>query len=90
MSNDSSVVGALDFATVGALLDSGAEALRQSTAETVIDLKSVSHSDSAGLALLIEWMSLARAAGKTLRYTNMPSQVQQLARLSEVEDLLTP
>jgi ABC-type transporter Mla MlaB component len=47
-------------------------------------------SDSSGLALLIEWLSVAKAATRTLRYENIPSQLQQLARLSEVEELLVP
>ena len=46
-------------------------------------------SDSSGLALLIEWLSIARAAKLSLRYENIPMQLQQLARLSEVEGLLT-
>ena len=56
----------------------------------VIDLSSVTASDSAGLALLIEWLSVAKAANHPLRFENIPSQLQQLARLSEVEELLVP
>ncbi len=54
----------------------------------VIDLAGVTDSDSSGLALLIEWLSVAKAAQRTLQYENMPSQLHQLARLSEVEELL--
>jgi phospholipid transport system transporter-binding protein len=54
----------------------------------VIDLAGVTASDSAGLALLIEWLSVAKSAGRSLRFENIPSQLQQLARLSEVEELL--
>jgi phospholipid transport system transporter-binding protein len=56
----------------------------------VIDLAGVTASDSAGLALLIEWLSVAKGAGRALRFENIPSQLQQLARLSEVEELLVP
>jgi len=48
----------------------------------------VTASDSSGLALLIEWMSVAKRAGRTLIFENMPAQLQQLARLSEVEELV--
>jgi phospholipid transport system transporter-binding protein len=83
------VVGSLHFTTVSALLSAGAEAIRRSEAG-VIDLGAVTASDSAGLALLIEWMSVAKGANRTLRYENIPCQVQMLARLSEVEELLVP
>lgn len=81
------VGGVLDFDTVGPLLAAGSPAILAGRA-TVIDLAGVSAADSAGLALLIEWLSVARGAGRELRYENLPQQLQQLARLSEVEELL--
>jgi phospholipid transport system transporter-binding protein len=83
------VIGALHFNTVSALLTAGVTAINGGQA-TVIDLAGVTASDSAGLALLIEWLSVAKSAGRTLRFENIPSQLQQLARLSEVEELLIP
>jgi phospholipid transport system transporter-binding protein len=83
------VVGSLHFTTVSALLTAGAEAISAARA-AVIDLGDVVASDSAGLALLIEWLSIAKAAGRGLRFENIPTQLQQLARLSEVEELLAP
>jgi len=80
--------GSLEFATVAHLLPLGTAAIQEGRA-SVIDLGGVTSSDSAGLALLIEWLSVAKAAGRTLRYENIPGQVHQLARLSEVDDLLT-
>jgi phospholipid transport system transporter-binding protein len=85
----SRVVGSLHFTTVSGLLSAGAEAIGRNEA-SVIDLAAVTASDSAGLALLIEWLSVAKGANRTLRYENIPSQLQQLARLSEVEELLVP
>jgi phospholipid transport system transporter-binding protein len=83
------VVGSLHFTTVSALLTAGVEAINGAGA-AVIDLGEVVASDSAGLALLIEWLSIAKAAGRGLRFENIPTQLQQLARLSEVEELLAP
>jgi phospholipid transport system transporter-binding protein len=71
----------------GALLGPVSEAIRGGKAATV-DLAGVAASDSAGLALLIEWLSVAKAAAHPLHYQHVPPQLQQLARLSEVEDLL--
>jgi phospholipid transport system transporter-binding protein len=84
----SRVNGVLHFTTVTALLRSGSEAIAAGRA-AVIDLSGVKDSDSSGLALLIEWLSIARAEHKNLRYENIPAQLHQLARLSDVEELLT-
>jgi phospholipid transport system transporter-binding protein len=80
--------GSLVFATVARLLPRGAAAIDAGQAG-VIDLAGVKVSDSSGLALLIEWLSVAKRAGRALRYENMPAQLHQLARLSDVEDLLS-
>jgi len=82
------VNGVLHFTTVATLLRLGSEAIANGRA-AVIDLSGVKDSDSSGLALLIEWLSIARAEGKSLRYENIPTQLHQLARLSDVEELLT-
>jgi phospholipid transport system transporter-binding protein len=84
----SRVVGSLEFATVAKLLPLGTAAIEGGHA-AVIDLAGVTDSDSSGLALLIEWMSVAKEARRSLRYENMPAQLQQLAGLSEVEGLFT-
>ena len=85
----SRVSGSLHFTTVATLLPLGADAINRGCA-AVIDLAAVTGSDSSGLALLIEWLSVAKGAGRSLRYEHIPSQLQQLARLSEVEELLVP
>jgi phospholipid transport system transporter-binding protein len=82
------VSGVMHFTTVTDLLKAGSEAITNGRA-SVIDLSGVKDSDSSGLALLIEWLSIARAASKSLRYENIPTQLHQLARLSDVEELLT-
>jgi len=83
----SRVLGSLVFATVSALLPVGSAAINRGQAG-IIDLSGVTASDSSGLALLIEWLSVAKGARLTVRYENLPSQLQQLARLSEIEELL--
>jgi phospholipid transport system transporter-binding protein len=85
----SRVDGFLHITTVSALLPLGSDAINGGRA-AVIDLAGVTASDSSGLALLIEWLSVAKSAGRSLRFENIPSQLQQLARLSEVEELLVP
>lgn len=84
----SRVVGFLDFGTVSALLPTGMAAIETGRAAS-IDLAGVCASDSSGLALLIEWLSVAKRAGAPLRYENIPAQLHQLADLSDVQELLT-
>jgi phospholipid transport system transporter-binding protein len=81
------VAGALEFDTVAALLPLGSDAIEHGRAPT-IDLSGVTASDSAGLALLIEWLSVAQAAGRSLRFENIPLQLRQLGALSDVDDLI--
>ena len=83
----SRILGLLDFDTVTRLLPLGTAAIDAGRA-AVIDLSGVTGSDSSGLALLIEWLSVAQEARRSLRYENMPTQLHQLARLSEVDELL--
>ena len=84
----SRVLGVMHFTTVTALLHTGTDAIMNGRAK-VIDLSGVKDSDSSGLALLIEWLSVARQGRGSLRYENIPAQLHQLARLSDVEELLT-
>jgi phospholipid transport system transporter-binding protein len=84
----SRVIGSLEFSTVTRLLPPGTAAIDNGQA-AVIDLSGVTGSDSSGLALLVEWLSLAKDARRSLRYENVPAQLQQLALLSEVDELLT-
>jgi phospholipid transport system transporter-binding protein len=81
------VEGTLGFATVTSLLPLGEQAILAGQAK-VIDLLGVTRSDGAGLALLIEWVSIARAASHELTYEHVPAPLLQLARLSDVEPLL--
>ena len=53
-----------------------------------IDLDGVQSTDSAGLALLVEWTGWAKREKRKLRFKNLPKQAQALARISEVDKLL--
>jgi len=53
-----------------------------------IDLAGVTRSDSAGLALLIEWLRESERLGKTITFLNMPSQMQSIARVCGLEGIL--
>ncbi len=52
------------------------------------DLSQVSRSDSAGVALLVEIMQLSKSANLTLLFSNLPSQMKDIAGLSGLLDIL--
>lgn len=83
------VSGELTFATVPAYLQRNGE-LFEGLGDLTIDLKGVRRADSAGIALLIEWLRLGRAAGRTVRFTNMPPQLEALIRVSGLEKAFAP
>lgn len=47
-----------------------------------IDLSKVSCTDSAGLALMIEWLKYSRSKRTHLKFKNIPKQLLALAQLS--------
>lgn len=79
-----SLSGELSFTTVTTLL---AEFEQNETLPQTIDLKEVTHTDSAGLALLIEFLKHAQKS--SLVFQNIPEQMLILATVSGVQDMLT-
>jgi len=79
--------GELSFETAADALRAGLQLF--DGGECSIDLAGVSHGDSAGLAVLIEWLAHARQRGIALRYEHVPAQITAIARISDVDDLLT-
>jgi phospholipid transport system transporter-binding protein len=53
-----------------------------------IDLSGVTLSDSAGLALLLEWVTWANHTVREIRFIGMPERVRAIAKTTEVEGLL--
>lgn len=53
--------------------------------QVTIDLNGVGNADSAGLALIIEWIKYARSKKVQLKIKNMPEQILNLAKLSGLE-----
>ena len=54
-----------------------------------IDLADVTRTDSAGLALLIEWLREATRQGGRVEFLNLPPQMLALAEAGGLEHVLT-
>lgn len=83
------VRGALTFATARQARVDGAKLLRaRGGASIEIDCSAVSSSDSAGLAVLLDWLVLAQRQGQALGVTNVPAPIRAVAQISDVEPIL--
>lgn len=81
--------GVLDFDSVVDLQPIGRDWLVGAGASTRrLDLAGVTHSSSAGLALLLDWLRVAGGAGKNLQIENMPAYMVALARISGLDAFL--
>jgi phospholipid transport system transporter-binding protein len=81
------VEGRLDFDSVVEALETSQHLFAELHA-IQLDLSGVSAIDSAGLALLIEWVSRAKRSKCHLSFRNVPAQAMAIARISDVEKLL--
>ena len=82
--------GPLTFATARAARLAGLAALQGAGAQSLqIDCAGVTMADSAGLAVLLDWLAAAKLGGHSLKFTGLPQDLTALARISELEPLLT-
>lgn len=57
-------------------------------ADLEIDLSGIERSDSAGVALLLEWLRRARAAGHGINYVNPPAQMRAIVEFCALGSVL--
>jgi phospholipid transport system transporter-binding protein len=83
------VAGSLTFGTATEVHARGLAALsRESAARIEMDCSGIVAADSAGLAVLIDWLGCVAREGRELRYRGLPDPLLALARISEVDALL--
>jgi phospholipid transport system transporter-binding protein len=76
------VSGSLTFDTVPNFLAQGTGWLDGGKGTIILDMKAVSKTDSAGLALMLEWLQQARKTECTIHFVNIPERVQVLIRVN--------
>ena len=79
--------GELDFNTVPDVLQHTGACMSGVSGITV-DLKGVTRADSAGLALLVEWLRESERAGLSISFVNVPAQLLSIARVCGLEKIL--
>jgi len=81
------VKGEMNFSTAENVLRASLAFLSQQS-EWKCDFSSVTACDSAGLALLIEWIKLAQQKNKPLQLLHLPIQLTSMAAASGLDSLL--
>ncbi len=81
------LAGRMTFDTTGSILKDSEQLFDQHTLLTV-DLSGITQTDSAGLALLLEWITWANHTVREIRFEGMPEKIHAIARTTEVDSLL--
>lgn len=81
------LIGPLTFETVTGIWREGT-ALMANAQRISVDLAEVSRTDSAGLALLVEWRRLARKLNAPIEFRNLPVQMTAIAVACHLDALL--
>ena len=81
------LTGEMTFETAERILLASEEPFEQHT-RIEVDLSGVEKADSAGLALLLEWITWANHTVREIRYQSMPERVLAIAKTTEVDSLL--
>ncbi len=80
--------GHLTIETVNDIWQQGCEKIRQSAGSPmIVDLSKVSHCDSAGVAMIIDWLRVAKKNNKQLILKNLPEQMRAIVEVSGLSKL---
>ena len=82
-----SLNGEMTFQTAGELLRAS-ERLFEEHTQIEMDLGGVTDTDSAGLALMLEWITWANHTVREIRFVNVPEKIDAIAKTTEVDHLL--
>jgi len=81
------VSGELNFETIVALWKQSLPLLARYP-RIDIDLSKVTASNSAGLALLLEWLKYGKRQNKVVTFSEMPAQLRSIASVAGVDLML--
>lgn len=83
------LAGVLDYRSGTQLREQGKALIAASGArQLVVDCSAVEKSSSVGLSLLLAFLRDARQAGKSLQVRGLPKDMQDIAKVSDLDDIL--
>ena len=86
--NTIAVSGRLDFTTATQVLAAVNEQLHAAKSSQIIDMAGITASNSAGLAVMIEWLAEAQRADQQLTFENIPDSLRQISTVCQVDSLI--
>lgn len=81
------VSGDLSFANVMSVYEKSLSYLL-SSGELNFDFSQVKSSDSAGLALILEWSKFAKSNNKNVRFSTIPPHLVSLAKAADMDEVI--
>jgi len=81
------LTGRMSFDTAGNILRQS-EGLFEEHTLIEVDLSGVTHTDSAGLALILEWITWANHTVREISFQGTPEKIDAIAKTTEVDHLL--
>jgi phospholipid transport system transporter-binding protein len=81
------ITSALTFETAPGLLEQSKSWFGESASHIVVDLSSAGRTDSAGIALLLEWIEISRKQNLQIKFTNLPSQMREFIEANDLSKL---
>jgi phospholipid transport system transporter-binding protein len=81
--------GPLIFGTAASARRAGLTAFGATHSRALeVDCSGITSSDSAGMTVLLDWLSFAKHSGRSMHFASLPEQVQAIARISDALELL--
>jgi anti-anti-sigma factor len=84
------VSGDLDFNNVMSVYQKSLKAFATRNSNIIIDFAELRSANSAALAIIINWMSLAKKTDKTIQLKNLSNDVLSLAKASGLDKIMAP
>ena len=82
------LMGELNLDSVPDALSKFEKLLVQAGDAVVIDLEGVTRIDSGGVAFLVECLRLLQIQNKSTKFSHLPEQMQEMAKVSGLQHLL--
>ena len=88
--NRAELSGSLLASTVVSVLPTGEKLIRAAAGEWTVNMAAVTDVSSAGVALLLEWLRCATAAGVSFHIENLPEHMKPIIDISDLDALFEP
>jgi len=80
------ISGELNFSNVMSIYNKSLAQVQQCP-ECIFDFSELQSSDSAGLALIIEWIKLSRKINKPVRFVHLSQDIMSIAKAAGIDGM---